>query len=203
MIRRFFPGAIVGLPPFEPFVDALDGALFFSEGSTQCVSGNGDAGDFAFAGADFAGKWIDFADGFDLAARSRRGRRDRDRADRVRSCRHERGRCLDGDIRRARTGFRRAAGNRFARDGIAFFEHEHHAVVRLGRADAVDAGDGGDDDDVAALEERASGAHAELIELIVDGGFFFDVGVARRDVGFGLVVVVVADEIFDGVRREE
>ena len=91
----------------------------------------------------------------------------------------------------------------FARDGLALFEHEHHAVVRFGRADAVDAGDGGDDDDVAALEERARGAHAELVELVVDGGFLFDEGVARRNVGLGLVVVVVADEIFDGVLREE
>ena len=34
-------------------------------------------------------------------------------------------------------------------------------------------------------------------------GVFFDVDVALRDVGFGLVVVVVADEIMDGVAREE
>ena len=163
-----------------------------------------DAGDFAFARADFAGERIDFADGFDLAAPEFDA---------------------DGEIVIGRIDFDRVAANaegaaaeifaafildfdelaknRFARDGVAFFEHEHHAVVGFGRADAVDAGDGGDDDDVAALEKRASGAHAQLVELVVDGGFFFDVGVAGRNVGFGLVVVVVADEIFDGVRREE
>ena len=84
-----------------------------------------------------------------------------------------------------------------------FSSMQHHAEIRFGRADAVDAGDGGDDDDVAALEERARGAHAQLVELVVDGGFFFDVGVARGHVGFGLVVIVIADEIFDGVLREE
>ena len=95
------------------------------------------------------------------------------------------------------------AQDRFARDGLALLEHQQHAVIRFGRAEAVDAGDGGDDDDVAALEQGARGAHAQLVELVVDGGFFFDVGVAGRNVGFRLVVIVVADEIFDRVIGEE
>ena len=33
------------------------------------------------------------------------------------------------------------------------FEEHEHAVVGFGRAEAVDAGDGGDDDAVAAFEE--------------------------------------------------
>ena len=37
--------------------------------------------------------------------------------------------------------------------------------------------------------------------LMVD--FFFDEEVAGGDVGFGLVVVVVGDEVFDGVVGEE
>ena len=99
--------------------------------------------------------------------------------------------------------FDELAQDRFARDGLALFEHQHHAVIGFGRADAVDAGDGSDDDHVAALEERARGAHAQLIELVVDRGFLFDERVARWDVGLGLVVIVVADEIFDRVLREE
>ncbi len=51
-------------------------------------------------------------------------------------------------------------------------------------------------------EERRSGAHAELVEFVVDGGFFFDVDVGGGDVGFGLVEIVIADEIFDRVFRE-
>src|SRR5208282_6267156 len=42
-----------------------------------------------------------------------------------------------------------------------------------------------------------------LIELVVNCGFLFDEGVARWDVGFGLVIIVVADEILDGVLWEE
>ena len=38
-----------------------------------------------------------------------------------------------------------------------FYEEEEHAVVCFGRAEAVDAGDGGDDDGVASFEEGAGG----------------------------------------------
>ncbi len=44
---------------------------------------------------------------------------------------------------------------------------------------------------------------AELVDLLVDRGVLLDVGVGAGDVGFRLVVVVIADEILDGVFREE
>ena len=56
---------------------------------------------------------------------------------------------------------------------------------------------------VAALEEGARGGEAELVQLLVDGGFLLDVEVAGGNVGFGLVVVVVGNEVFDGVVGEE
>jgi len=40
-------------------------------------------------------------------------------------------------------------------------------------------------------------------DLVVDRGFLLNVGVRLRDVGLGLVVVVVRDEVLDGVPREE
>ena len=42
-----------------------------------------------------------------------------------------------------------------------------------------------------------------MVEIVVIGGVFFDVDVAARDVGLGLVVVVVGDEVVDGVVWEE
>ncbi len=90
-----------------------------------------------------------------------------------------------------------------ARDLLALFEHQQHAVVGFGRAEAVDAADAGDDHAVAALEQRPRGGEAQLVQLVVDGGFFFDVDVARRDVGFRLIVIVIADEILDGVAGEK
>ena len=44
---------------------------------------------------------------------------------------------------------------------------------------------------------------AQAVDLVVDGGFLLDVGVGLRDVGLGLVVVVVGDEVLDRVLREE
>ena len=44
---------------------------------------------------------------------------------------------------------------------------------------------------------------AHAVDLFVDRGIFFDVSVGARDVGFGLVVVVIRDEIFDGVVGKE
>ena len=46
-------------------------------------------------------------------------------------------------------------------------------------------------------------AVAHAVDLLVDGRFLLDVGVGARDVGLGLVVVVVGDEVLDGVVGEE
>ena len=80
---------------------------------------------------------------------------------------------------------------------------EQVAPVLLGVAHAVDAADAGHHDDVAPGEERGGGAVAQPVDLVVDRAVLLDVGVARRDVGLGLVVVVVADEVLDPVVREE
>ena len=88
-------------------------------------------------------------------------------------------------------------------DALPALERQHHPVVRLRRAEAVDARDAGDDDDVAALEQRARRRQPHAIDLVVDRRFLLDVRVGGRDVGLGLVVVVVADEVLDGVLGKE
>ena len=80
---------------------------------------------------------------------------------------------------------------------------EGHRRVGLDRADTVDAGDRGDDDDVVALQQGAGGGVAHAVDLLVDRGLLLDEGVRARHVGFRLVVVVVGDEILDGVVGEE
>ncbi len=92
---------------------------------------------------------------------------------------------------------------RFTRGTLTFFERDEHAVIGFRRTDAVDARDGSDDDNVAALEERTRGAHTQLVQFVVDGGFFVDVDVGGGNVRFGLIEIVVADEIFDGVFGEK
>ena len=71
------------------------------------------------------------------------------------------------------------------------------------RTQAEDAANGGDEQHVAAADEIAGGGEAQAVEIVVSAGILFDVDVALGDVGFGLVVVVVADEIADGVVGEE
>ena len=99
--------------------------------------------------------------------------------------------------------FNQLAKNSFASHGLSLFDQLHHAVIGFRGAETVNARHRGDHDDVAAFEQRTRGGHAQLVELIVDGGFFFDVSVARRNVSFGLVVIVIADEIFHGVVGEK
>jgi len=90
-----------------------------------------------------------------------------------------------------------------AGDVHPLFEVDLQVGIALAGADAVDAGDAGDDDDVAPFQERARGRVAHLVDLVVDGGILFDVGVRGGDVGLGLVVVVITDEILHGVVGEE
>ncbi len=91
----------------------------------------------------------------------------------------------------------------FALDLLSLFQEEQHSVIGFRRTQAIDAAHGGDDDAVAALEQRLGGRKPQLVELVVDGRFFLDVDVAGRNVGLGLVVVVIGDEVFDRVLREE
>ena len=86
---------------------------------------------------------------------------------------------------------------------VAIAHDEAHLRVVLGLADAVDGRDGGDDDHVAALEQALGGGEAHLLDGLVDGAVLLDEQVALGHVGLGLVIVVVADEVLDGVVREE
>ena len=86
---------------------------------------------------------------------------------------------------------------------LADVEGQELGGVGLRRAEAVDRGHAGDDDDVAPAEECAGGAVAQPVDLVVDRAVLLDVRVARRHVRLGLVVVVVADEVLDPVLGEE
>ena len=87
-------------------------------------------------------------------------------------------------------------------DHLALVERLQVLVVGLGRAEAEDAGHAGDDHHVAAGEQRRGGGVAQPVDLLVDGRVLLDVEVLAGDVGLGLVVVVVGDEVLDRVARE-
>ena len=55
----------------------------------------------------------------------------------------------------------------------------------------------------AADEQRRGGRVPQPVDVVVDGRVLLDVEVGLRDVGLGLVVVVVGDEVLDRVLRQE
>ena len=82
-------------------------------------------------------------------------------------------------------------------------QRNDHVGVINGVAQAVDTGDGGHDNDVPPLEEGGGGRVAQALDLVVDGAVLLDKCIRVGDIGFGLVVVVVADEILHGVVGEK
>ncbi len=76
-------------------------------------------------------------------------------------------------------------------------------LVLLRRAETVDARDGRDDHRVSPREKRRRGGMPEAVDVVVAGRVLLDVEVGLRDVRLGLVVVVVRDEVLDGIRGEE
>ncbi len=80
---------------------------------------------------------------------------------------------------------------------------QNHAVV-IGRvADTVNRRHRADDDGVAPLEQRLGRRQPHLLDVLVDARILLDEQVARRHVRFGLVVIVVRDEVLDRVLGKE
>ena len=46
-------------------------------------------------------------------------------------------------------------------------------------------------------------AESQPLDVVVGGGILLDERVRARDVGLGLVIIEIADEVFDGVARKE
>ena len=88
-------------------------------------------------------------------------------------------------------------------NALALLHLEGHGGIGFDIADAIDAGDGGDDDHIIALKKGAGGGVAHAVDLLVDGAFLLDEGVGAGDIGFRRVVIVIGDEIFHGVFREK
>ena len=82
-------------------------------------------------------------------------------------------------------------------------QRHHHAVIALGLANTVDGRHGGHDHHVAPFHQALGATQAHLLDVLIDRAVLLDEQVALRHIGFGLVVVVVADEILHRVLGEE
>ena len=80
---------------------------------------------------------------------------------------------------------------------------DDHAAVIDGVAQGVDAGDGGNDDDIPALRKGGGGGMAQLFYLLIDGAVLLYIGVGGRDISLWLVVVIVGDKILHRAIREK
>src|SRR5215210_8977635 len=85
----------------------------------------------------------------------------------------------------------------------ALFQEDHLRAVLLGTTETVDGRDAGDHDDVPAGKQRARRRVPEAVDVLVDLGVLLDKRIRARDVRLGLVVVVVTNEVLDGVVGEE
>ena len=93
--------------------------------------------------------------------------------------------------------------HRVAPDALALVQTDRDRAVVDRGTQAVDARDRRDDDHVAPLEERPRRRVPHAVDLLVARAVLLDVGVAPGDVRLGLVVVVVRDEVLNGVLGEE
>ena len=86
---------------------------------------------------------------------------------------------------------------------VADAQRHHHLVIALRFADTVDRRHCGHDDHIPPLQQALGAREAHLLDVLVDRAVLFNKEVTLRHVGFGLVVVVVTDEIFHRILGEE
>ena len=82
-------------------------------------------------------------------------------------------------------------------------QRHHHLEIVFRRAQAVNAAHAGHDDHVPAAHQRTRGHQPQPVDRFIDRGVLLDVDVPLRNVRFRLVIVVIADEVGDGVVRKE
>ena len=187
----------------ELLADQLGGALGRAVGHVV-VRRRPDRDVLEVRGDQLAGERVELRERLDLVAEEHRavgglgvGREDLERLPLDAEVAARDGRVVAGVLDRDEL-----AQERVAVDVVAAAQQLHVALVDVGRAQAVDAGHRRDDDHVAAREHRCGGGVAQAVDLRVDRGVLLDVEVARGDVGLGLVVVVVGDEVLDRVVGE-
>ena len=88
-------------------------------------------------------------------------------------------------------------------DEFAPGQMQHHAEVGLGVTQTVDARHRGNDHYVAPLHQRLGGGESHLLDMLVDGGILLDIGIRGRHIGLRLIIVIIRNEVFHGVVREE
>lgn len=81
----------------------------------------------------------------------------------------------------------------------------HHLLGKGSRVrHTIQAGDRRNDNDVLPPRQQRSGCtQTKFIDLVIDLQVLFYIGVRRRKISLRLVVIVIRDEILDGIVREK
>ena len=82
-------------------------------------------------------------------------------------------------------------------------EVDGHLCVGLDRADTVNARHRRHDDTIIPLQNGARRGVAHPVDLLIYARVFLDKRVRAGDVSFRLIIIIIADEIFDRIVREE
>src|SRR5262249_467054 len=91
----------------------------------------------------------------------------------------------------------------FARDFLSLPDGNDHRFIILATANAVNAGHACDHNHIAAGKQRTHCGEAQAFDFLVHARVLFHKRVRARNISFRLVVIEIADEIFDGVVWEE
>src|SRR5690554_4145882 len=74
-----------------------------------------------------------------------------------------------------------------------------HIAIHFGHTQTIDAGNGCDYDDVSPFHEAVGSSESEAVYFVVYGGVLFYVEIARRDVGFWLIIIIIGEKVFDSI----
>ncbi|MPM64203.1 hypothetical protein SDC9_111089 [bioreactor metagenome] len=74
-----------------------------------------------------------------------------------------------------------------------------HVVVIDRVAQIINTGNAADNNNVPAFKKGCGSRMAELVYFIVDRGIFFYIGISMRNVGLGLIIIIVGNEILHRV----
>jgi len=76
-------------------------------------------------------------------------------------------------------------------------------MVCLRRPQTIDTGDTRNDDDIVSFKKGAGGGVPHLIDFFIDLSILLDIGIGGGNIGLRLVIIVITDEEFNGILREE
>ncbi len=116
---------------------------------------------------------------------------------------HAKGAALERLIVAGVLQLRQATQNGALVDDHPFGEMQHHLQVEIRVAQTIDSGDRRHHHHIAPLQQRFGGRQTHLLNVLVYRRVLLNKGIGTRHIRFRLIVVVVRDEIFHGVFREE